>query len=369
MSAAEFALPGAWRHTGPDAAAVRRVEVPYADLAAQLQALAADAGADPSAALAAAHVKVLGTLTEERVFGTDVLADDGSRDVRRLTAEPAAARSWRELVGQVAQALRSTAPAAARADGPRQPADRALLAVGTAALAPSDGASGPGRTYGLAVGAADGVLVLQSGGHLGAADLERLATMYRGVLEAMAKTPDGDAATNVLPDGERHAVLHRWAVGPSAGPEAGGVLDLFRDQAARTPDAPAVRVGGHTLDYRELDRRSTRIARHLLARGARPEVPVGVCLRRGPDLLPTLLGVWKSGAPYLPLDADLPAPRLRHMAAAAGCTLVVTRSEHLSLLGDPDRAEPVLLDAERAAIDALPHTPSTSRSARRSWPT
>jgi amino acid adenylation domain-containing protein len=172
----------------------------------------------------------------------------------------------------------------------------------------------------------------------------------------MAAGPDGDAVAAVLAAGERDDVLRRWAAGRTVVRDVAGVLDLFAAQAARTPGAPAVRADGTTLTYRELDARSNRLAHHLLARGAGGGVPVGVCLRRGPDLLPALLAVWKCGAPYLPLDPDLPVARLRRMAAAAGCALAVTRAEHLPLL-DPEGTRPVVLDREQAAIEAAPDVP------------
>ncbi|WP_327674828.1 amino acid adenylation domain-containing protein [Kitasatospora sp. NBC_00458] len=394
MSAGYVRLPNAWRADRGEATA-HRAEVRYDDLAAALDELAAAAGAGPTAVMVAAHVKVLGTLVEEAEFSTDVLwsgADTGEHgsaehgpgeqgtgahgpEVRSLTVRPGAARTWRDLVGLAAAAVRALPPAVAPKDGTAPLTDHVLFAADAADLGKPDEPDGPAHGHGLRVGVDGRTLVLRADGHLSAADLDRLAVMYRRVLEAMAAAPEGDAVAAVLPDGERHAVLRRWALGRSVPREPVGVLGLFRRQAARTPDAPAVRADGRTLGYRELDLRSNRVARRLLDRGVRPGTLVGVCLRHGADLLPTLLGVWKTGAAYLPLDPDLPAQRLRAMVAAAGCPLVVTRSEHRPLFAPADPAGSgaegtaapdggpggvlddgafVLLDREHAVIDALP---------------
>ena len=196
--------------------------------------------------------------------------------------------------------------------------------------------------YGLCVAVRDDVLTLHGVG------AGRLAELYRSVLAA-------GAIGDCLPSAEREAVLSRWSVGPEVERGTETVVDLFRAQAARTPDATAVRADGEPISYRELELRSAQFARYLVGLGVGAESPVGVCLRRSADLLPVILGIWKAGGTYLPLDPDLPAQRLRRMVEAAGAALVITRSEHLGVLGSS--AKFLLLDEEEAAIGEQPSEP------------
>ncbi|MFG2053058.1 amino acid adenylation domain-containing protein [Micromonospora sp. NPDC048930] len=110
-------------------------------------------------------------------------------------------------------------------------------------------------------------------------------------------------------------------------------------QAARTPDAEAVRHADRTLSYRELDAAANRLARVLLARGITREDRVGVCLPRTPDLVVALLAVLKAGACYVPLDPAYPPARVAFMTADSAVRLVLTRAD----LADrfPDLAVPV----------------------------
>src|SRR5690606_24511264 len=86
----------------------------------------------------------------------------------------------------------------------------------------------------------------------------------------------------------------------------------FEAQAARTPDAVAVEYGDTALTYAELDDRANRLARHLAGRGAGPGTLVGVCLERGPDLVPAPLAALTTGAGHLPrAPGPPPAPRTR----------------------------------------------------------
>ncbi len=97
----------------------------------------------------------------------------------------------------------------------------------------------------------------------------------------------------------------------SDGSVVGGCIhDLFEIQAARTPDAEAVAFGADCLTYRELDRRSSRIAAILQAHGVGPESLVGLATERSFDMIVGVLGILRAGGAYVPLDPSYPPERL-----------------------------------------------------------
>ncbi|MFF4813798.1 amino acid adenylation domain-containing protein [Kitasatospora sp. NPDC001309] len=122
--------------------------------------------------------------------------------------------------------------------------------------------------------------------------------------------------------------------------------DGFLRQAAARPTAPAVITADRTLSYGELDRRSDRIARRLIAHGAGPGVPVGIVTDKGWEQVVAALGVLKAGAAYVPVDAAMPARRLRMIVETAGIGLVLTRSALAETLELPDGTKLVNVDTE-----------------------
>jgi len=129
----------------------------------------------------------------------------------------------------------------------------------------------------------------------------------------------------MLSDDERRLVLGVWNDTRADYPDALCVHQLFEEQAALRPEAPAVVTPDVELTYGELNRRANRFARSLRRLGAGPEVAVGVMLESSRAALVALLGVLKSGGAYLPLDPSYPPERLRFMLEDARVSLLITR--------------------------------------------
>ncbi|WP_406095419.1 amino acid adenylation domain-containing protein [Streptomyces sp. NBC_01013] len=110
---------------------------------------------------------------------------------------------------------------------------------------------------------------------------------------------------------------------PSAAGGSPLLHERFAAQALRTPHAVAVVDGADTVTYAELDRAANRMGHFLRGLGAGPDSVIGVSLERGTDLVVALLGVWKAGAAYLPLDPGQPPARLTGLVRAAGAQVVL----------------------------------------------
>ena len=104
------------------------------------------------------------------------------------------------------------------------------------------------------------------------------------------------------------------------------LVDLFEQQAARTPDLVALRYGVETLTYTILERRANQLARRLVADGIGPEDVVAICLEKSPDLLIAILAALKAGAAYLPIDTTQPPERLAFILGDAKPKRIVTTS-------------------------------------------
>ncbi|MEV6638665.1 amino acid adenylation domain-containing protein [Amycolatopsis sp. NPDC051371] len=154
---------------------------------------------------------------------------------------------------------------------------------------------------------------------------QRYARYLVRVLEQLVARPDADIASYELLDtAERREILTAWSTGPRPHRRPGGLVDRFTANADAAPDAPALVCDDRTLTYGELDRRSTKLANALRARGTGPGDVVAVLSGRSADLVVAVLGVLKTGAAYLPLDPAQPAARRAAMVEDARPVLVLS---------------------------------------------
>jgi len=161
-----------------------------------------------------------------------------------------------------------------------------------------------------------------------AATIERVINHYRSLLQGFVENPD--ARIDELPmlsDAELRRLLVEWNATAAQYPREQTVHGLFEAQAMRVPEAEAVRFGGQSLSYAQLNERSNRLARHLRELGVGAESLVGVWMERSADMVVALLGILKAGGAYVPLDPAFPKDRIDYMVSDAGLRVVVTQQD------------------------------------------
>ena len=125
------------------------------------------------------------------------------------------------------------------------------------------------------------------------------------------------------------------------------LADIFEATANVLPQQTALIFGTRKLSYSELNELSDSAASRLIEDGVRPGQIVGLWLPRGIELLVMQLAIAKSGAAWLPFDADTPADRIIICLNDANAAGLVTCEALMQALHHPLpkywRAEALLL--------------------------
>ncbi len=101
------------------------------------------------------------------------------------------------------------------------------------------------------------------------------------------------------------------------------IIASFARVVAKHPDRMAVYAGEDKLTFAELDEMSDRIAAGLQGLGIKPGDDVAYLLYRDIRLLPTMFGVLKAGAAFVPIDPKFPQERVQSILedSAAACLI------------------------------------------------
>ncbi|MFJ8622756.1 amino acid adenylation domain-containing protein [Kitasatospora sp. NPDC093550] len=192
-----------------------------------------------------------------------------------------------------------------------------------------------------------------------AGTVQRLAAHYRNLLDAMTRAAQDEPVgrLRMLDSAERREILTAFSGAERRIEHDTPLPELIAKAAAEHPEAVAVVAPGRDevrrMTYGELDRRSQRTAVRLRELGVGEGSVVAVHLDKSPELITTLLGIWRAGAAYLPLDPGHPADRLAYQVADAGAELVVVDERRPPAAELP--ARPVTLEElDRPAAAALP---------------
>ncbi|MBA2672560.1 non-ribosomal peptide synthetase [Ramlibacter sp.] len=176
-----------------------------------------------------------------------------------------------------------------------------------------------------------------------------LATLTQFVADPQQRA-DG---VDLLPEEERHKILHGWNATRRAPASAANVVQMFESRAAADPEHDALECEGERLSYRVLNEAANRLAHELMDRGVGADQRVALCLERSPEMIVAVLAVLKAGGCYVPLDPAYPQQRLSTMLSDAAPKLLLTQERLRERL--PASDVPMLrLDADRGTWAGRP---------------
>jgi amino acid adenylation domain-containing protein len=178
------------------------------------------------------------------------------------------------------------------------------------------------------------------------ATIQRMALHFQNLISSAVEHPASPISKlNMLSALEWKQIIFDWNATSAEYSKELTIVEAFKDQARRTPEVIALRESVRALTYRELDRRTDQVARALIEKGVRPEMPVGIYMKRSIDATVALLGILKVGSPYVPLEISHPKHRVHLLITTCDCRIVLT---HRALKPDLPEIECVLLDEDMA---------------------
>lgn len=186
--------------------------------------------------------------------------------------------------------------------------------------------------------------------------IRNFAGMYLNVIRGMLSA--GRLKEIVLTDEKTRELISRLNRTEVPYESTATVVDLFRRQAALTPNAPCVVCAGTSLTYAEVDGLTDRLARHLAGSGTGKGEIVGILIPRCEYMLIAAVGALKAGAAYLPLDPTYPEDRLNLMMKDSGASFLITAPELNHIITDDFKGRRMMTEDIPALGDSAAALPA-----------
>ena len=156
------------------------------------------------------------------------------------------------------------------------------------------------------------------------------------VLQTLGRAVEADIAA--LPASILHGEIMPY-------PEA-CLHELFRAQAARTPDALAVVGDDAELTFAELDAQTDLLARYLQQRGVGVDDLVGIYMETSAAFVIAYLAALKAGGAYMPIETAYPEALLSRVLDTAQPKVVLTNSRFYAHLPAEWKANVFILERD-----------------------
>ncbi|WP_353230570.1 non-ribosomal peptide synthetase [Pseudomonas qingdaonensis] len=156
------------------------------------------------------------------------------------------------------------------------------------------------------------------------ATVERLLGEFKRLLLALMEGLHGDVAQlALLGEQEQRFLLQDCNRSEHAYPLQQSYAALFEARVAAHPERVVARCLEQQCSYAELNCQANRLGHALVAAGVQVDQPVALLAERGLALLGMIVGSFKAGAGYLPLDPGLPGARLQRIVELSRTPVIV----------------------------------------------
>ncbi|HLP59912.1 MAG TPA: amino acid adenylation domain-containing protein, partial [Candidatus Deferrimicrobium sp.] len=163
--------------------------------------------------------------------------------------------------------------------------------------------------------------------------IQRFITYFEQVVAAIIEDKNREISTiEIITAAEKKQILYEFNNLISLFPKEKTIVQLFEELAAVIGDRIAVVDRGQAFTYRILNEIAGQLAGRLIETGVEPNTIVGLLVERSLEMIAGILGIWKAGCAYLPLNPGNPAERIDFMLKDCRVKVLVTAADLADLI-------------------------------------
>ncbi|MEJ7675715.1 MAG: amino acid adenylation domain-containing protein [Chitinophagaceae bacterium] len=187
------------------------------------------------------------------------------------------------------------------------------------------------------------------------ATILRMMDHFKELLTSIVKSPQQKIGLlPMLTVEEEQQLLYEFNNTKIDYPKYKRIVDLFEEQAAKTPQSVAIVFEKEQLSYKQLNEKANQLAHYLRSRGVKQETLVPICIERSLEMIIGILGILKAGGAYVPIDPEYPQERISYMLKDTDATIVISSKESRLKIQASEGVELIELDSKCAVISESP---------------
>ena len=108
------------------------------------------------------------------------------------------------------------------------------------------------------------------------------------------------------------------------------LIELFEEQAKKTPNNIALKYKDKELTYKELSQKVHNFAVYLKNKGVTPNSGITLLIHRSLEMIVAMFAVLKCGAHYLPVDPYWPEERVKFILEDSSSKFLITNNQYIN---------------------------------------
>jgi amino acid adenylation domain-containing protein len=158
--------------------------------------------------------------------------------------------------------------------------------------------------------------------------ISRLKTYFLNLLNNLSENPESLIGSLTMISEEEKSMIASVNETQADYSRDATMIMLFEERSALDPESIALISDTGEITYSELNAKANRLAGVLRQHNIGKGDYIGILLRRSPEMIISLLAIYKTGAAYIPLNLTDPANRILSIIETAKIKVILTNSDN-----------------------------------------
>lgn len=176
--------------------------------------------------------------------------------------------------------------------------------------------------------------------------IRQMAEHFCNLLTEISENPgQGISELSLISQQERNVLANSWNSTGNNFQNQLLIHELFEERVKENPQSAAVISNGGEVTYSHLNYLAEKVRHQLEMKNLPAEAPVGIYSRRSIEMIAGIIGIFKAGCTYIPLDPEYPDERINYMIEDSGIRVVLTQGKFAGGIAEKNVDTIILNDA------------------------